>query len=347
MLTLALQTLVGDTLIDREFCEELLNGERFTLLAEFDLANEEREAILAIEANSTQEFAVELRKWLTDTHLTLLPEEEMRQKHSPEERFNTEIFLVECLAWGLLRAYDFRVPPVPVQEMIEHPLPIFERLTLLKLNLGLYDAAYRPCLDGQRLIVVDPTKPHAVQRTSMARELYVAFCRSPRAAELCWPSREQPHVHSNLFARCLLMPATWVLSARAETISLESLAARFGIQVKTMTQRLSEIAHHHPGPNSGEPLTEALFSLKEPWRDRFLGFVAHQATNEVWNRQPPTRDEVKAWLGENPGLHQDIGYMLHVWQRPREKTNPSIKQDKPRLTLGLFYFAACLGLLQG
>ena len=322
MSTMALQTLIGTTLIDHKFCEELLDGKRATLLTEFNLTNEEREAILAVKANSTQEFAIELHEWLAGgdgpVHFTSLPGEERGQA---EEHVDKDIFLIECLAWGLLRAYGIKGPPVPVREMVKHPLPIFKRLTLLELSLGLYDAAYRPCLDGSRLIVVDPTKPRTIQRTSTARELYVAFCRSTRATELGWPSCEQPRSHSALFARCLLMPDAWVLSACTENISVESLATRFGVPIKTITQRLSEIVYHHQ-PNLGEPLADALFSLNDPWRDRFLGFVARQATNKVCSRQLPIQEEVITWLTGNPGLYQDVKYMLHTWQKPRLAHQP-------------------------
>ena len=109
-------------------------------------------------------------------------EKEYSDKPSPGDIQEIEVFLVECLAWGLLRAYGVDRPPVPVREMIEHALPAFGRLTLLEMNLGLYKVAYRSCLDGSRVIVVDPIAPSDVQREGMARELYVAFCRSPRGA---------------------------------------------------------------------------------------------------------------------------------------------------------------------
>jgi Zn-dependent peptidase ImmA (M78 family) len=151
---------------------------------------------------------------------------------------------MECLAWGLLRAYGVEGPPVPVREMILHSLPIFDRLSILELNLGLYDAAYKFLLDGSRLIAVDLGKPQVVQRASMARELYVAFCHSSRAAELGWPHREQPYPSSDLFARCLLMPAVWVRRACADDVSLEDLAACFGVPVRMAAQRVSETASH-------------------------------------------------------------------------------------------------------
>jgi hypothetical protein len=55
-----LQALIGTALVDRRFGEELLNGKRPMLVAEFDLTDEERKAILSVEAGSVQEFAVGL-----------------------------------------------------------------------------------------------------------------------------------------------------------------------------------------------------------------------------------------------------------------------------------------------
>jgi hypothetical protein len=227
-----------------------------------------------------------------------------------------ERFLVECLAWGLLRAHSIKEPPVPVREMIQHALPVFERLTLLEMNLGLYKAAYRSCLDGSRVIVVDPTAPHDLQREGMARELYVAFCRSSRAAELQWFCREQPLAHGDLFARCLLTPAPWVELACVEDISVEGLAARFGVTIKTMAQRLREVIRPQPksGPGSGESLAKTMFSLEEPWQGRFLDLVTKMTVSKTRRRERPTLEEVAAWLNADPGLCLDIRYMLNAWK---------------------------------
>lgn len=64
MSQMALQTLVGTALTDYEFCNDLLNGRRHTLLAKFDLTDEEQEVVLVIEADSIQEFAAHLCEWL-------------------------------------------------------------------------------------------------------------------------------------------------------------------------------------------------------------------------------------------------------------------------------------------
>ena len=255
MSQIALQSLIGTALIDRDFCKGLLNKKRPALLAGFDLTGEERKIVTAIEAGSIREFADRLYEWLKDQdgfapllsasavsardQSPVFPE--TGHKWADDGSPGVEIFLVESLAHGLLRACGVEEPPVPVQGMIQHSLPIFEHLTLMKLSLGLYDVAYRSLLNGSRVIVVDPDRPPAIQRMGVARELYVAFCHSSRAAELRWPNRRQPNTCSNFFARCLLMPTAWVRQVRAGDIPWEDLTTRFGVSARTAIRRLSEM----------------------------------------------------------------------------------------------------------
>jgi hypothetical protein len=227
---------------------------------------------------------------------------------------NREAFFVECLAWGLLRAYDIKTPPVPVEEMLKHPIPVFEQITLLEMNLGLYKAAYRSCLDGSRLIVVDPTVPLDIRRESIARELYVAFCFSPQAPKLF--RQKQFRMYSDFFSRCLLMPSNWIQQACYEAISVEGLATRFGTSIRTTSQRLTEIGCTRPADGLGELLAQLLFSLEEPWQGRFLDVVANMASNKTKTKMLPTQTEVATWLDANPSLRQDVRYLLDAWRKP-------------------------------
>ena len=61
---MALQILVGTALTDPQFCHDLLNGRRRTILAQFDLTEEEQKAVLGVEAESIQDFAAQLCEWL-------------------------------------------------------------------------------------------------------------------------------------------------------------------------------------------------------------------------------------------------------------------------------------------
>jgi len=251
MARIALQNLLGAALIDREFCEELLTKRQLVLLIQFELTDEERELVMSIKADSFQDLAEELYDWLQSRGdlKVLQPAHIVSRKIPPDETYlhetlpGLDIFLVESLALGILRAYGIKEPPVPIRRMIkiQPPLSIFKRLNLLELRLGLYDVAYRSLPNGSRVIVVDLNYPFAIQRTGVARELYIAFCRSSRAAELHWPDRGQPNGCSDFFARCLMMPAAWMERGHPANISPENVAERFGVPIQIASQRLQEL----------------------------------------------------------------------------------------------------------
>ena len=70
---MALNVLVGTAQISCEFRERLLGEDRPAVLAEFDLTSEERRVLLAIEANSVKEFAVQLEEWLQTQESSSVP----------------------------------------------------------------------------------------------------------------------------------------------------------------------------------------------------------------------------------------------------------------------------------
>ncbi len=59
-----LRQLVGLALVDRAFCDDLMNGKRLALLAEFDLTDEEREIVASFETGSVRELAITVHNWL-------------------------------------------------------------------------------------------------------------------------------------------------------------------------------------------------------------------------------------------------------------------------------------------
>jgi hypothetical protein len=65
--------------------------------------------------------------------------------------------------------------------------------------------------------------------------------------------------------------------------------------------------------SSAELVTENLFSLTDPWRDRFLAFVAERALGKGWNGRLPTKKEVTAWLCKE-SLCQAVTLLLNTWQ---------------------------------
>jgi hypothetical protein len=164
----------------------------------------------------------------------------------------------------------------------------------------------------------------------MARELYVAFCRSSRAAELHWFNHKQSRVYSNFFARCLLMPTTWVRQICTKAISMEGLVTRFGVPAQTMTRRLIEVVYPYPRYGLGESLAQLVFSLEEPWQGRFLDVVANMTTTKTKAKRPPTQKEVATWLDASPSLYQDVRYMLDAWRKPwNVRLTTSLTQGLP------------------
>jgi len=64
-------------------------------------------------------------------------------------------------------------------------------------------------------------------------------------------------------------------------------------------------------------LTDALFSLDEPWQGRFLNLVANLATRWAWSGTRPTKEEITAWLGAELSLYQEVNRLLNAWWRPK------------------------------
>jgi len=71
----ALQTLLGTAMIDGQFCERLLNGQRQELLPKFQLTDEEHRFLLDIQADSLQGFAAAVDQWLSaKSHHPIYPD---------------------------------------------------------------------------------------------------------------------------------------------------------------------------------------------------------------------------------------------------------------------------------
>jgi hypothetical protein len=58
-----IEELIWRAFTDVSFREGLLNGHRRELVASFDLSDAEREAVLAVEADSLEAFAGALYQW--------------------------------------------------------------------------------------------------------------------------------------------------------------------------------------------------------------------------------------------------------------------------------------------
>jgi hypothetical protein len=59
-----LEILVGTAGLDAALCERLLNGHRSQVITAFNLSKAEKEAVLAIKADSLPGFAMALLNWM-------------------------------------------------------------------------------------------------------------------------------------------------------------------------------------------------------------------------------------------------------------------------------------------
>ena len=75
--------------------------------------------------------------------------------------------------------------------------------------------------------------------------------------------------------------------------------------------------HARPETWDSDVTVEALFTLEEPWRERFLCFTAWIATGKQWGDSMPDRDEVAVWLRNDWALQGFVSRMLRAWIRPK------------------------------
>jgi hypothetical protein len=71
--------------------------------------------------------------------------------------------------------------------------------------------------------------------------------------------------------------------------------------------------------SQAERVTEDLFALTNPWRDRFLVFVAERALGQDWDGQLPTKHEVTGWLARE-NLCYAMTLLLDSWQASTDIT---------------------------
>lgn len=62
----SLQAVIGAAVIDPNLRNALLNGSRPTVVQSFNLTSEEAEAIMAIRAETLEQFAGELDQWISN-----------------------------------------------------------------------------------------------------------------------------------------------------------------------------------------------------------------------------------------------------------------------------------------
>ena len=64
MLYPELEEVIGQAIIDREFCAGLLTDRRAQLLRQFELSSEEKCVLMSIRADTLESFAGQLYEWI-------------------------------------------------------------------------------------------------------------------------------------------------------------------------------------------------------------------------------------------------------------------------------------------
>ena len=60
----SLQAVIGTAVIDAEFRKALLNGSRRFVIQRFNLSREEFDAVMGVRADSLEQFAGQLDRWI-------------------------------------------------------------------------------------------------------------------------------------------------------------------------------------------------------------------------------------------------------------------------------------------
>ncbi len=69
----SLQAIVGTAVIDANFRKALLNGSRRRVISKFKLTREEVKAVMSIHADTLEQFAEQLDKWISKSKGRLEP----------------------------------------------------------------------------------------------------------------------------------------------------------------------------------------------------------------------------------------------------------------------------------
>lgn len=69
----SLQAVIGTAVIDTEFRRALLNGSRRRVVQRFNLSHEEFDAVMDVRANSLEQFAGQLDRWIQHTQGQMEP----------------------------------------------------------------------------------------------------------------------------------------------------------------------------------------------------------------------------------------------------------------------------------
>ncbi|MAS34650.1 MAG: hypothetical protein CL610_11630 [Anaerolineaceae bacterium] len=135
---------------------------------------------------------------------------------------------LETIVCEVIRTFEIQAPPVPVESMLQHPLPgMWSEVDIGKLSIGF-------------LKVKSPYSPRMSLTRLLARHII----------ESDWGHARQLHVLAttdadiHACARMLVMPYTMISALSPATRTASAISSHFEVPVEDAELRLTELADY-------------------------------------------------------------------------------------------------------
>ena len=154
-------------------------------------------------------------------------------------------WLLRNLARGLVEYLGVVEPPVPVEELLEHPPSLYDMdLGVVNMYSHLWDATFARTPSQRGSIFVRIDLPSDERRYVLAREILTALITSVHGRALGLPDLLLPSLRewAEFFARQLLVPDALVDAYRQQGGDEDGLAETFLIPPRVAAQRWDEPA---------------------------------------------------------------------------------------------------------
>lgn len=154
-------------------------------------------------------------------------------------------WLLANLARGLVEHLGAVDPPVPVEDLLEHPPPVFDAdFGVVNMYSHLWDATFARTPSQRGSIFVRIDLPPDERRYALARETLTAMITSDHGRALGLPDLLLPSLRewADYFARQLLAPEPLVESYRARGGGEDGLAESFGLPPRAANARWTDRA---------------------------------------------------------------------------------------------------------
>jgi hypothetical protein len=148
------------------------------------------------------------------------------------------------LACGLIEYMGATNPPIEVEEMLQHPPPLYGfDFGVVDMYSNLWDATFARPPSRRGSIFVRINLPPAQRRFALAREILSALITSKHGqamglGELLMDNLQES---AEYFARHLLAPETMVQAYQVNGGDTVELAEEFGIPLEVADKRMEEL----------------------------------------------------------------------------------------------------------